>query len=166
MIASIMINLDKRAFYSYDSGWERTFFDERTGGFVVTELARKYKTMSKHDLETFLKEQRMAMRFASFGFQIEHLNEMPGISSPDAYVRKHGGESLTVKGHLADFKSTKSANNIVEYAKHAVRDQGADFLLIEFLSHDVRIPSAIRSMISNKIHGYYYYWDDNKYRSF
>ena len=52
MIASIMINLDKRAFYSYDSGWERTFFDERTGGFVVTELARKYKTMSKHDLET------------------------------------------------------------------------------------------------------------------
>ena len=84
-----MINSDLLLFYSYDSSWERTYFHEMTGGYLVTQLARKYKPMSKNDRETFNKEQEMAIKYASFGFQIEHLNEMPGRSSPDAAIRRN-----------------------------------------------------------------------------
>ena len=161
-----MLDKDRKTFYSYDSGWEHTYYDDRTGGFLVTQLARKYKRMSKRDLETFRKEQRMGVKYASFGFQIEHLNELPGVSSPDAFVRRHGATAIVVNGHVADFKSTKSSNNIVNYAKHAVRDQGADFVFIEFESHDRKIPARIKELIGNNIHGYFYYIDESTYSSF
>lgn len=161
-----MLDKDRKTFYSYDSSWEHTFFDERTGGFLVTQLARKYKPMSKKDMETFLKEQCMGIKYASFGFQIEHLNEVPGISSPDSFVRKHGLSEKVVRGHLADFKSTKSANNIVKYAEHAIKDQGADFVLIEFSALDSKIPARIKEMVRIGIHGYFYCDDEKGFHSF
>ena len=158
---------DLKSFYAYGSEWERTFFDEKTGGFLVTELSRKYKDMSPNDRDTFIKEQRMGMKYASFGFQIQHLDEKTGISTPDAFVNRHGRmPSIIVNGHYADFKSSQSGNNAVDYAKHAIREQGAEFVLWEFTSHHKKIPSAIREMISNGIHGYYYYSDEETYRSF
>lgn len=106
------------------------------------------------------------MKYASFGFQIEHLNERPGISSPDVNVIRHGGGDSRVKGRFGDFKSTISANNIVEYAKHAVKEQGADFLLIEFVAYDRKIPAKIKEMVRNNIHGYYYVSNEKGYHSF
>ncbi len=154
-------------FYAYGPELEKTFFDERTGGFLVTELSRKYKNMSSNDRETFIKEQRMGMRYASFGFQIQHLDEQAGVSTPDAYVRRQGKtSSIIVNGHYADFKSSRSGNNVVDYAKHAIHEQGAEFVLLEFTSHHKKIPSAIREMVSNDIHGYYYYSDELTYHAF
>ena len=161
-----MLDNDRKDFYSYDSSLERTYYDEQTGGFLVTQLARKYKPKSKNENEIFMKEQRMGMKLASFGFQIEHLNEVTGVSSPDVRVRRHGSVCIIVHGVFADFKSTKSANNIVDYAKHAVRDQRADFIFIEFESHDRKIPARIKEMIMNNIHGYYYYRHEKEYYSF
>ena len=161
-----MLDKDRKTFYSYDSGWEHTFYDERTGGFLVTQLARKYKRMSKRDLETFRKEQRMGVKYASFGFQIEHLNELPGVSSPDAFVRRHGTTAIVVNGQLADFKSTKSANNIVNYAEHAIKDQGAQIVMFEFTERATGIVDKIKSLTAKGIHGYYYYSDDKEYHSF
>ena len=112
------------------------------------------------------KDRKTFYSYASFGFQIEHLNELPGVSSPDAFVRRHGTTAIEVNGQLADFKSTKSSNNIVNYAKHAVRDQGADFVFIEFESHDRKIPARIKELIGNNIHGYFYYIDESTYLSF
>ena len=47
-----MLDKDRKTFYSYDSSWEHTFFDERTGGFLVTQLARKdsihFNTTPRH----------------------------------------------------------------------------------------------------------------------
>ena len=161
------IEEDRKKFYSYESDWEHTYFDEKTGGYLVTELQRKYKPMTKNDEESFLKEQRMGMKYASFGFQIEHINESVGISSPDVYVSRHGrGPRIIVNGHYADFKSSKSGNNMVDYAKHAVREQGAEFVLVEFTAHHKKIPSSIREMVSSNIHGYYYYSDECDYHSF
>lgn len=37
------IKEDRKKFNAYDAAWEHTFFDEETGGFLVTDMARKYK---------------------------------------------------------------------------------------------------------------------------
>ena len=98
---------------------------------------------------------------------IDHpLDEVPGISSPDSFVRKHGLSEIVVRGHLADFKSTKSANNIVKYAEHAIKDQGADFVLIEFSALDSKIPARIKEMVRIGIHGYFYCDDEKGVHSF
>jgi len=161
-----IIKEDRKKFYSYESNWEHTFFDEKTGGYLVTELQRKYKPMTKNDEESFLKEQRMGMKYASFGFQIEHINELPGVSSPDAYIRRHGNGAIVVNGQLADFKSTKSANNIVKYAKYAIRNQGAELVMFEFTDHPKGITDRIKSLTHKEIHGYYYYSDQNEFEAF
>lgn len=109
-----MLDKDRKTFYSYDSSWEHTFFDERTGGFLVTQLARKYKPMSKKDMETFLKEQRMG----------------------------------------------------IKYAEHTIKDQGADFVLIEFSALDSKIPARIKEMVRIGIHGYFYCDDEKGFHSF
>ena len=88
-----MLDKDRKTFYSYDSSWEHTFFDERTGGFLVTQLARKY-------------------------------------------------------------------------AEHAIKDQGADYVLIEFSALDSKIPARIKEMVRIGIHGYFYCDDEKGFHSF
>ena len=55
-------------------------------------------------------------------YQIEMLEEVPGISSPD----------ITIDGPKADLKRLSSANNIERHAKEAVREQGADIVIFQF----------------------------------
>ena len=160
------MNKDLKNFYEYGSEWERTFFDEKTGGFLVTELSRKYRPMSKNDLMTYLKEQRMALKYASFGFQIEHRYERPGYSSPDAFLLRHGMGTFIVNGHLADFKSTKSSNNIVKYGEYAIKKQGAELVLFEFTHRAKGITNGIKALAQKGIHGYYYYDDALEYDAF
>lgn len=86
----IMITSDLLSFYSYDSCWERTYYNDETGGYVVTSLMRISEGIkSKNNYSIFLKEQLMCLKLASFGFQIEHLYEYPGISSPDIALHRH-----------------------------------------------------------------------------
>ena len=148
-------------FYSYDSGWVRTYYDEKTGGFVVTELARKYKPMSKNERDIFNKEQRMAVKYASFGFQIEHLNENPGISSPDIRLRRII-RSINVNGITADFKCLSSSNKIYIEGKEVKFKKKADLVLFEFTSHFQGITRKIEKLVNKGIHGYYYYTDENE----
>ena len=160
-----MTTSDLFTFYSYDSSWERTFFDDNTGGFLVTQLARKYKRMSKNDRNTFVKEQLMGMKYASFGFQIEHLNEMPGESAPDAAIRRHG-LSFRVNGLTADFKKLSSDNNIYKEGKDARYKKRADLVMYEFSGHFSGTKRALEKLSRHGIHGYYYYSNENTCYSF
>lgn len=156
---------DLKNFYAYGSEWERTFFDEKTGGFLVTELSRKYRPMSKNDKETFLKEQEMAIQYASFGFQIEHLNEIPGFSSPDARIKRLG-ISLIVNGRTADFKRLSSGNNIYKEGKDVRFKKKADLVLFEFTSHFDGIKRALEKLSDKRIQGYFFYSAEKKYYAF
>lgn len=159
------LEIDRKEFYSYDSSWEHTFFDETTGGFLVTQLARKYKDKNKNEEEIFRKEQEMGMKYASFGFQIEHLYETPGVSSPDVAIHRHG-ISVRINGVMADLKRLSSSNNIYKEGKDARYKKGADLILFEFTWH---FSGALRSLelLSKKgIHGYYYYSNEFKCYSF
>ncbi len=159
------IEEDRRKFYSYESDWEHTYFDEETGGYLVTELQRKYKYMSKNELDIFRKEQEMGMKFASFGFQIEHLNEIAGISSPDVNLRRIG-PNIIVNGKAAEFKRLSSDSNIYAEGKDAFFNKKAKLVMYEFTGKFSGIPRAIEKLSSKGIHGFYYYTNTNTFYSF
>ena len=159
------IEEDRSKFYSYESDWEHTYFDERTGGYLVTEVSRKYKHMSKNELDIFRKEQKMGMKFASFGFQIEHLNEIAGISSPDVKLRRIGPD-IIVNGKAAEFKRLSSSNKIYLEGKDAKYKKRASLVMFEFTKHAKGITEKIILLSQKGIHGHYYYSDEQRYHSF
>mgnify|MGYP004519988709 CR=1 FL=1 len=164
------INDSKDIFDSYDEDkWTKSIFYRSSGGFLVTDKARETAgRLNKQEREKFDKEQRMCKKFASFGFQIEHLGEIPGTGSADVRLVGHAltRSLVRINGQLADLKSTSSANNIVKYAKKAVRKQGADIVLFEFAARTTHIENTIRDLSARGVHGYYYYVGERKCQKF
>lgn len=128
------------------TNWEHTYFDQNSGGYLVTSKARiKSSVVNKNELDKFNKEQSMCRILAKSGYRIEHLAEIPGISSPD----------ITINGKKADLKYTKSANNIIKYAKHAIQNQGADLVVFQFKEVNQKILGGIKRLRDIGIHGIY-----------
>ena len=157
-------------FEEYDEKqWERTAFFLESGGFLVTSKQRLLKSsINKREYSKFQKERRMCLRYASFGFQIEHLSEYPGLSSPDVNIIRHPqkGGVVLVNGQRADLKSLSSANNIVRHAKYAIFKQKAELVLFEFPTRSSAIENTLKNLSNKKIHGYYYFSDEEGYNSF
>jgi hypothetical protein len=107
--------------------WEHSYIDA-SGGYVVTEHERIAESqVSKQELGVYRKEQDMARDLAKMGHQIEHLAENN---------RPKGDRYDTLfDGVKADFKSTKSNNNIAKYGKKAFREQGADMVVYRLEEH-------------------------------
>ena len=61
----------------------------------------------------------MSLTYAKAGYTIEMLKEASRTPSPD----------VRFNGVLADLKSTSSHNNIIRYAKSAIKEKKADVLL-------------------------------------
>lgn len=146
--------------------WVRTYRSP-SGGYVDTDPRRiAESTRNRNEREKFEKEQRMCRNYADFGFKIQHLYEVYGVSSADVRVLSYGHrESLvTINGEKADLKSTASANNVEHYAKHAIRDQGAEKVLFEFTSREKeqQILGKIRKLNREGFHGYYYFTGDEE----
>ena len=138
--------------------WEQTVFFEESGGYVVTARARiAFSEKNKTERMKFEKEQRIVKNFAYFGFQIEHLAEYSGVSSPDVRIAGNSHGIARVNGKYADLKSTGSSNNIENYAKKAINEQGAELVLFEFTAKNAKIESEITKLSRKGIHGFYYY---------
>ena len=107
---------------SYGSQWRRMWY-YNTGGFLVAHSTRYENSQkNKNEKAKYDKEVAMCRVLAQKGYQIEMLEEVPGISSPD----------ITIDGTKADLKRLSSANNIERHAKEAVREQGADIVIFQF----------------------------------
>ena len=114
------------------------------GGCVITpELRLKKGNLNEQEQGIFRKELRMANRFAQNGHRIE-------FTSDDT-----GSFDVFFDGIKADLKSTSSPGNIVKYAKHATRDQGAEIVLFEFGSWGKPYIEAINKLKEIGIHGKY-----------
>jgi len=85
----------------------------------------------------------MAKRFANGGHNIE-------FAADDA-----GSFDVLIDGTKADFKSTSSPGNIINYAKHAIREQGADIVLFEFTNWGSAFIEEIEKLKRYGIHGKY-----------
>ena len=117
------INVQRAEFDAYDtSKWKKKYFDKKTGGYVVIERDRIYQSQkSKGEKEKFDREQGMNMTLARNGYAVEHLDDRGGT-----------GYDIHLNGIKADLKKTGSHNNMVNYAKKAIRKQGADMAVFEF----------------------------------
>ena len=134
---------------SYNANeWEKTFFDEKTGGYLVTEKARIVKSKkSDNEFKKFDKEQGMCKVLARNGFTVEHLDDKNG-NSYDIHLNK-------IK---ADLKKTGSHNNIEIYAKDAIRKQGAEIVVFEFENNTKDIHAKILKLVKTyDIHGFFYF---------
>ena len=127
--------------------WEKNYFDEDTGGFVVTHKGRiALSQKSDNELKKFNKEQNMCQVLAKNGYAVEHLDDRNGNSY-----------DIHLNGIKADLKKTGSHNNIVNYAKEAIRQQGAEIVIFEFEKETDMIHAEILQLKRKGIHGKYYF---------
>lgn len=132
-----------------------TYYNKRSGGMLITSNQRKAAaSVSKNEAEKFSKEQAMCLILAQNGYTVEHLPEKPGISSSD----------ILINGEAADLKKTSSANNIVKYAKKAVRQQGADLVIFEFENETKAIYAELEALKRLGIKAKYFFSNSGKVR--
>jgi hypothetical protein len=100
----------------------------------------------------------MARDLAKMGHQIEHLAENN---------RPKGDRYDTLfDGVKADFKSTKSNNNIAKYGKKAFREQGADMVVYRLEEHTEGMLKELKNLkeLFPDKRIVYYYQDEQRLR--
>jgi hypothetical protein len=144
----IDIEASRREYYAHNLKiWRLDYFDELTGGYLVTHLNRIERSLlSKNERRKFEKEFNMSLVYARNGFRVEMLSEIPGISSPD----------VRINGLLGELKCVENHNNIANYAKHAIRKQGAEIVLFEFGGMTNEIRHELYKLSVKSIKGFYY----------
>jgi hypothetical protein len=91
------------------------------GGYLVTERNRITQAeRNKQEKKKFDKEHDMCETLRANGYAVEY------------FAEKSGSYDIRINGIAADLKKTASHNNIVDYAKKAVRKQGAEIVVFEF----------------------------------
>ena len=155
-----------RRYNSYDETiWKQVFFDARTGGFVVRKKQRILEgNVSEQARADLLKERISARRYASWGFQIEHLDEPKKQGgNPDARLRRRG-PSARVNGILADFKQVDSPKKVYTRGIEAL-EQNAKLVLFHFTfpRSSKWWKSRLNHLIKEGVRGYYYFDGETRY---
>ena len=133
-------------FNSYESEWEKAQFDEYRGGYLVVSKKRiEQGNLNKQEKEKYNKEYNMCLTLAQNGNQVEYIKMTEG--SFDIYLN----------GICADLKKTSSHNNLLDYAKKAVYNQGASIVVFEFERETVEIYAEIEQLKRMGIHGRYFF---------
>jgi hypothetical protein len=136
---------------SYGSEWEKVYFDEYSGGYVVVDKQRiEQGNINKQEKKKYDKEYNMCLTLAKNGYQVEYLKITEG--SFDIYLN----------GISADLKKTSSHNNMVEYAKKAIRGQGARRVVFEFVNETDIVHKEILKLKNRGINGLYYFAHNKK----
>ena len=108
-------------------------------------------TINKNERNKLLKELAMADVLAAHGFRVHLVEEDPRKGSYDALIN----------GIPADFKRTKSHNNIRKYASKAFRKQQARILVFQFDQDTPSIHREITDLI-RKGNPVIYFFSDRK----
>ena len=154
------INLNNRTEYirearvKYDSyntsEWKKKYFDENTGGYLVVEKDRIYQSQkSKNEKEKFNREQGMNMILARNGHSVEHL-----------YDQEKEKYDIRLDGINTELKKTGSHNNMVNYAKDAIRKKGANMVVFEFENNTKKIQEELNKLKRLGIKTMYYFSND------
>lgn len=146
---------ERAEFKAYGDEWDKTYFDDKTGGYIVTHNERIASAQaSPNEQDKFAKEQDMARDLAKQGYKIEHLSEQ----------NRPKGETYDVHldGESADFKSTSGAGNIQGYAKYAVNVQGAKTVVFRLEKHKPKMMKALQDAKRHSGGRILYYYSDDK----
>lgn len=148
---------DFKEFRAYSRDWENTYFSHETGGYVVTDKDRiKSSKSSPNEEVKYKKEREMSIDLAEQGHKIEHLS--------DKNRKKRDTYDILFDGSKTDLKSTSSHNNIEKYVRHAVRDQGANVVIIRIENGADRgkVLSALKSAKRKYGRRIVYYYQSDK----
>lgn len=113
----------------------------------MSKYQRQQRQKNKQELKKYEKENYMCKVYARAGHTIRHI---------ERHAAGDGTFDVFIDGRKADLKRTGSTNNIVKYAKHAVREQGAELVLFQFDNFNARFESEIKKLQRRGIHGYYF----------
>ncbi|MBP9998672.1 MAG: hypothetical protein KBS67_05455 [Bacteroidales bacterium] len=135
----------------FGEGWIQEF--RRGDGYLVTESTRIPAKKTGNEWEKYLKEHTMCANFANAGHRMVHLREREGLYD------------VLCDGKPADLKKTRSVNNLDHYVDHALRDQKAELVLIEFEEENKDVYSKLRKYKMEGKHILYYFSgrEDNIY---
>lgn len=128
------------------------YVSETKGRVDVHSSRLENANKNKQERAKFEKEHRMCCVLADNGYKIEMLQEVAGVSSSD----------ILINGKKADLKATKSANNIVKYAKFAIRKQGADIVIFEFEEENEKVYKELQTLKRENIKCKYYFKNEKK----
>ena len=106
-------------------------------------------SINKNERNKLLKEMAMADVLANYGFRVHLVEEDPRRGSFDALIN----------GVPADFKRTKSHNNIRKYASKAVKKQQARILVFQFDSDTPSIHWELTDLIQKGLPVIYFFSD-------
>lgn len=141
---------------SYGNEWRRMWYYD-TGGYLVVHTSRYENSQkNKNEKRKYDKEVAMCRVLAKNGHQIEMLEEVSGVSSPD----------ITFDMVKADLKRLSSHNNIVKEAKEAIKKQGAEIIIFEFTTINSKILQALEHLKKLVIHGKYFVTGSNLLHDF
>ena len=159
-----------RKYNSYDENqWEKTAFFPQTGGYVVTSKNRILESAKNNQTQSdYSKEKSMATTYASWGFQIEHLEDMKQKGgNPDVRLNRRGPH-IRVNGQLADLKRVESEKKVYDRGRDAITKNGAKIVMFEFaFPREGKVwRKRLNALKDNNWHGYYYFTGDDKYYAF
>lgn len=129
-----------------DEDWRKDYFDETTGGYVATSWKRIEEAITKNEPDKIAIEHNMCLTFARKGFHVLHYED----------EKSEGSYDVVINNIRADLKRTKSTNNIIRYAKHALRVQNAEIILVEFEHWGNEFRDIVSEMSRKGFHGYYF----------
>lgn len=150
----------RQEYEAYDTkSWERTYYNDKTGGYVVTQRKRiPPEHVHQNVKDAFMKEQNMCRDLADFGYGVKHLYESPGIGSADVEISRGNHSFVEINGKTADLKELNNANNIRREAIDTFfKKKKADIIVFKFKTHDRRIENEINKLKRKGWHGIYYY---------
>lgn len=157
----------REKFDSYGDQWEKTYFDEKSGGFVVTEKGRiEDGNKSGRNKDVFDREEEVCRFFAEKGFQVEHIAEPEKIKAPDARIVRGKHSLIRINGELAEIKDTRSVTNVVGYGTDAVSKKKAKVVIFRFTERNPELVNKVYELARKNIHGFYYFLGDNQYKEF
>ena len=127
-------NLADERILDYDTAkWEHTYVSGKSNGFVVTEQERiNEASISPNEMEKYERELRICKILADNGHDIQYLHG----------EGRHRGETYDIlfDGIPADLKSIEgTGRTIPKHVKHALRDQGAEMVILCLPAHTEEI---------------------------
>ena len=108
--------------------------------------------INKNERNKLLKEMAMADVLANHGFKVHLVEEDPRMGSFDALIN----------GVPADFKRTKSHNNIKKYAKRAIKQQQAKIIVFQLDAETHPIHWELEKLARKGFYILYFFTKDSR----
>ena len=130
--------------------WRMDYYSDDKGFLAVERERIETGKMNEFEREKFNKEYSMCQTLAVNNQLVDFLKEVDGRYD------------ILLNDLPADLKKTKSHNHIIDYARHATRNQGAEIVVFEFEVMNAKILEKLRYLERRGYKIIYYTTEEKK----